>query len=243
MHLDKWNWTMGRLQHQNLPKLMQEGEKKIGQSFEAFAPLFPFEKSLLVGAVCRWEEDKCGAKKGLQTLQCCHRSDSSSLPQTPSVLPCLVQPSTAGLHWNVVSSPQEDYSCFLLSILLSAPTMICYLLASLSLISLFCQSPTIMKCFENLTLLIHHWIRFLYKQPGAHTGSFTNTSSCPFVAPTLHWNRNTQLCWRLTSLKWLQPKETTDKIHSQAFPIHRHCQLEDCSEDKARVAQGPKLAN
>ena len=84
-------------------------------SFEAFAPLFPFEKSLLVGAVCRWEEDKCGAKKGLQTLQCCHRSDSSSLPQTPSVLPCLV-PSTAGLHWNVVSSPQEGSSCFLLSI-------------------------------------------------------------------------------------------------------------------------------
>ena len=43
-------------------------------------------------------------KKGFKPPKYCHRSDSSSLPQTPSsVLPCLVQPSTAGLHWNVVS--------------------------------------------------------------------------------------------------------------------------------------------
>ena len=55
-------------------------------------------------------------KKGFKPPKCCYRSDSSSLPQTPSVLPCLVQPSTAGLHWNVVSSPQEGSSCFLLSI-------------------------------------------------------------------------------------------------------------------------------
>ena len=84
---------MGRLQHQNLPKLMQEGEKKIGQSFEAFAPLFPFEKSLLVGAVCRWEEDKCGAKKGLQTsnaatgptVRHCHKLLLSCLALSPAL--------------------------------------------------------------------------------------------------------------------------------------------------------------
>ena len=135
------------------PKAAARGGGRRMGSFEAFAPLFPFEKSLLVGAVCRWEEDKCGAKKGLQTLQCCHRSDSSSLPQTPSVLPCLV-PSTALAYIGMWCPPPRRAPPAFCSP--SAPTMICYLLASLSLISLFCQSPTIMKCFENLTLLIHH---------------------------------------------------------------------------------------
>ena len=94
-----------------------------------------------------------------------------------------------------------------------------------------------MKCFANLTFLIHQRIRFLYKQAArhTHTGLFTNTSSCPFVPPT-HIEIEMLNCVRLNSLKWLQPKEATDKIHSEDF-IHRHWKLEDFSEDisKARV--------
>ena len=76
-------------------------------------------------------------KKGFKPPKCCHRSDSSSLPQTPSsVLPCLVQPCTAGLHWNVVS--------FLLSFLLYIyyPTIVicycyCYCYCNISCKTLF----------------------------------------------------------------------------------------------------------
>ena len=102
--------AMGCLQHQN----PQRGKEEwVALSCEAFTPLFQFEKSLLV-AVCRWLEDKFGAKKGVQasskaatgrTVRHCHKLllfTLSTLAPAPS-------------QWNVVSflplCPNPGFHC------------------------------------------------------------------------------------------------------------------------------------
>ena len=152
--------AMGCLQHQH----PQRGKEEwVALSCEAFTPLFQFEKSLLV-AVCRWSEDKFGAKKGVQasskaatgrTVGHCHKLLLFTL-STLAPPPC---------QWNVVSflplCPNPGFHCHI------AITVICFLFNILPLMLIFC-----------LAILI------LYQHGG--TGSFTNTSiHCSFVVHTL----------------------------------------------------------
>ena len=105
--IDQWNETMGCLQHQNPPEVLQE-ENKNGQLW-AVRHLLHYSnlKRVFWWPCADGRRISLVPKKGFS----CHWLDSSSLPQTLSLLSCpaLLPPSSV-LHaaWNVVS-------CYLLN--------------------------------------------------------------------------------------------------------------------------------
>ena len=171
------------LLHQNL-RLRKRFLRRVS-SFEAFAPLFQFEKSLARAfwSVCRWEKDKCGAKKGLKPLQCCsHRSDSSSMPPASASVPPFPY---IILLWYVAPffCPSSHLSCRLQQRPAGCLTVCKRPIGNNN--SLFGESYSHNTALDTL----NNCRSYLFSKAPTHTWTFyTNTGSqcnCPFVLRAL----------------------------------------------------------